>query len=310
MSIFKKWLLDFCVYSGVLSGLIIALFYPLGIELVHEWRSDPEFSHGFLIPAVSVYIICIERRKILQALSNRNRGKFNTGGLLLLLSGLIIFVFGTFIQHIFIQGIALLMVLSGIIDFLLGFTILRALWFPIGYLFFMLPIPYAANRFFAHRLKFFVAESSGLLLSLAGIPVLLEKNMLHLASISLEIVEACSGMQTMISFLAIGSVFAYFGYRSNILRGVIIAAAIPLSVLANIFRVSTIGALSYYFNNDLAHDFHRYAWTLIVLIGVLGFAAIDVVLSRYMKRPSIARDSDGPMCDKMRMDMEIRRIKR
>src|SRR3972149_571044 len=105
MSIFKKGLLNFWVYYGVLIGLIVALYYPLGNELVHEWRNDPEFSHGFLTPAVSAYIIWIERRRIVQALSNRVGDKFNAGGLLLLLSGLIVFVLGTFIQHIFIQGI-------------------------------------------------------------------------------------------------------------------------------------------------------------------------------------------------------------
>lgn len=273
---------------AILLVLLKLLFYPLAIQLIKEWSADPEFSHGFLIPAISVYIIWVERKKISSALSNRDRDKFNVEGFLLLLTGLIIFVFGKFIQHIFIQGIALVTILSGITFFLVGLNMLRTVLFPIGYLLFMLPIPYAVNYFFANKLKFFVAESSGLLLSLAGIPVLLEKNMLHLASISLEVVEACSGMQTMISFLAIGSVFAYLGYRSNILRGVVIATAVPLSVLANILRISAIGVISYYFNNDLAHSFHHYAWTLIVLIGVLGFGTIDVAFRRYMKRHSIA----------------------
>lgn len=272
------------IFYGVLVGLLAALFYSLGVELIAEWRSDPEFSHGFLIPLVSAYIIWAERKKISSALLARDLDKFNTGGLLLISMGLTILVFGRFIQHIFIQGIALVIVLSGIICFLYGYHVLRTVLFPIGYLLFMLPIPYAVNYFFANQLKFFVAESSSFLLNIARIPVLLEGNMLHLASISLEVVEACSGMQTMISFLAIGSLFAHIGYKSNIMRAVIFVTAIPLSILANILRVSAIGFISYYFNNDLAHDFHRYAWTLIVLTGVLGFAGVDMVLRHWMKR--------------------------
>lgn len=281
----------FKVYSLsiVLLSLLYLLFSPLIIQLVHEWGNDPEFSHGFLIPIVSVYLIWINRKKIMSIESSPSNNELKAGSSALLIIGLIMFIFGAFVQHIFVEGIAMMIILSGIVFLLYRVEMLKMVLFPIGYLIFMLPIPHVVNLFFASQLKFFIAHSSAFLLSLAQIPVLLEGSTLHLPSISLEVVEACSGMQTMISFLAIGAVFAYLGYHSILLRTIIIIMAVPLALLANILRVSMIGAISYYFNNDFAHNFHRYAWTLIVFIGVLGFIAISKGIHRWMEaRPIIS----------------------
>jgi exosortase len=274
--------------SIVLLSLLYWLFSPLIIQLVHEWRNDPEFSHGFLIPIVSAYLIWIKRKKIMSIESSPSNNELKAGSSALLIIGLIMFIFGAFVQHIFVEGIAMMTILSGIVFLLYGVELLKVVLFPIGYLIFMLPIPHVVNLFFASQLKFFIAHSSAFLLSLAQIPVLLEGSTLHLPSISLEVVEACSGMQTMISFLAIGAVFAYLGYHSILLRTIIIIMAVPLALLANILRVSMIGAISFYFNNSLAHNFHHYAWTLIVFIGVLGFIAISKGIHRWMEaRPII-----------------------
>ncbi|HEX9757363.1 MAG TPA: exosortase [Nitrospiria bacterium] len=260
--------------------LLIWLFYPLGGALFFEWRSDPEFSHGFLIPIVSVYLIWIHREKIASLLYEYENNKTSSLSVLYLFSGLSLFIWGKFLDQIFIEGIGMVTILLGIIYVLYGFTMLKALLFPISYLVFMLPIPYFINYFVANQLKFFIAGSSSFILGLAQIPVFLEGHVIHLSSLSLEIVEACSGMQTIISFLAISSVFAYLGYHSNYIRTLFILLAIPLAIAANILRISAIGFISYYFNNDIADGFHGYAWTFVILIGIVGFFAIDRVIKK------------------------------
>lgn len=272
---------------GLLAIVLIWLFYPLTGSLFLEWRSDPEFSHGFLIPIVSVYLLWVQREKITSLFHEYGSSKLSIPSLLFLIGGLVLFICGKFVHQVFIEGIGMVAILLGVIFVLYGFEMLRALVFPVSYLVFMLPIPYFINYFVANHLKFFIAVSSSFILGLAQIPVFLEGNMIHLASISLEVVEACSGMQTIISFLAISSVFAYLGYHSNYFRTLIILLAIPLAIGANILRISTIGFLSYYVNNDVAHGFHGYAWTFVVFIGIVGFLVIDRVIHQwFISRPA------------------------
>jgi exosortase len=271
------------ISNGVIITLLLYLFYPLAVSLIQEWRRDPEFSHGFLIPLVSVYLVWMKRKDIL--LMSQPMTKISEGeGLILLICGLIVFVFSRFLQHMFIEGVALVIILLGIVLFLYGKKVMRTVQFPIIYLVFMLPIPYTFNYFIAQHLKFSIAKSAGFLLGIFQIPVFLDKNVLQLASISLEVVEACSGMQTTISFLAIGSLFAYLTYNSNVYRMVIVFLAIPMALIANIVRVSMIGILSHYFNNDVALKFHGYAWVLVVFTGIIGFALLRFCINLLIER--------------------------
>lgn len=268
-----------CILFGVLIVIFLFLFYPVARELINEWRSDPEFSHGFLIPFVSMYLIWSQREKVIALISDLEDVEFRK--IILLIIGLLIFIIGRFLQHVFIEGIAMVVVLSGIILYLFGLKILKAVLFPICYLFFMLPIPYSINYFVANKMKFFIANSTKFLLNIGQIPVFLDGNTLNLTSISLEVVESCSGIQTIISFIAIGAVFAYLRYNSNFFRLIVVIMAIPFAILTNILRVSAIGAISYYFSNSLAHHFHGYAWIMIVFMGVLGYASIDRFIYRW-----------------------------
>ena len=106
------------ILHPVLIGLLIWLFYPLMLELINEWYGDPEFSHGFIIPIVSAYLLWIQREKIVPKKSCWSTNQFSRGTPILLIGGLLLFAFGWFLQHVFVQGIALIVVLAGLVLFL------------------------------------------------------------------------------------------------------------------------------------------------------------------------------------------------
>jgi exosortase len=216
---------------------VVGIVYaPVVTELVRDWIRDPNYSHGFLIPVVSGVLIWrgrVARRNLPCSPSN--------WGLLGILVAVALLVLGSAAAEVFTQRVSLVVFLASLVLFMLGWRRLRAVAFPIGFLLLAIPLPYVIYYGLTSPMQTFAARSAVVGLKVIGVPALREGNVIHLQGASLEVAEACSGIRSLYSFLALGALLAYSTTIPLWGRLLVFLLTIPLSVAANAFRVWSTG---------------------------------------------------------------------
>ena len=169
----------------------------------------------------------------------------------------------------------MLFVLAGAIVFLRGTPALKVLAFPLAFLLLMIPLPAIIFNQIAFPLQLLASRAGEAALSLSGIPVLREGNVIVLAHITLEVAEACSGIRALVSLLTLGIVYGYFTDDRVGVRTVIALATIPIAIVANAARVAGTGIAAQYFGERAAEGFfHTFSGWLVF---VAAFAMLFVV---------------------------------
>lgn len=250
------------VQGSVLGLLCLALYYPVLQGLVRAWLDDPNYSHGFLIPLLSAYFVW-ERRHRLRTLALEP----NAWGLVLLLVGLLAFALGRVGAGAFLLRSSLIAVVLGLVLFLLGFAVFRLCLLPIGFLGLMIPLPTVIFVELTLPLQLLAARLAALTLQALSIPVLREGNVIFLAHTTLEVVEACSGIRSLVSLLTLAIVFSYFTQRSLWKRCLLTVSAVPIAIVANAFRIAGTGLLAQFLGRDAAEGFYH-TFSGLLLFGV------------------------------------------
>jgi exosortase len=170
----------------------------------------------------------------------------------------------------------MIVVLGGLVLFLYGIAYFKTLLFPLIYLIFMVPLPAIVYTAIAFRLQLFVSMISAELIRLVGIAVYRNGNILEVAKVGpLAVEEACSGMRSIMALLALSSLLAYILYRTKLRQWILVAFALPVAVVTNIFRVTMTGILSYYFGREMAEGWLHESFGWIVF--VIAFALLWLV---------------------------------
>lgn len=257
--------------------LSCALLYGRTIlHMAGEWRNDPNYSHGFLIPVMSVYFVW-QRREALRQVVVRPA----TPGIAVLVFGLGLFLFGHLSGEYFTMSCSMLVVLAGTVAATAGFGFLRAVAFPLGFLLFMIPLPYLVYNSFAFPLKLFVSRVSVASLQALGYTVLREGNIISFPSTTLEVADACSGMRSIISLLALATAAAYLSMKGWVRKCVLVALAVPIAVAVNSLRVIVTGMLANRYGARAAEGFyHEFAGLVIFGAAILLLGGAAWLLSR------------------------------
>ncbi|MCD6456646.1 MAG: exosortase/archaeosortase family protein [Methanophagales archaeon] len=214
----------------LLSTLLFLLYHRTFIWLVNEWLTNPYYSHGFLIPPVSLFIAWLRRKEA----DARDR-KFK-GASAILGFGLLILVIGFLYGMNVVVALSLIPVTIGLLLHLCP-SKKKTIVFPLLFLFFAVPIPIERAGF---ALQTISASASASLLSSLGLNVSRHGVQLCLENGSFFVGEPCSGMQTLVSLLALAALLAYFMHCCLIKKLSLFFSAIPLAVTANTFRLCTI----------------------------------------------------------------------
>lgn len=243
-----------------ISALMLVSFYPMLERLVNQWMNDDDMGHGFFVPAVAAYIAWQRKDEILSAEWSRNYL-----GLAIVLYASFQYILGTLAAELFLTRTAIVFSIAGAVLFAGGKPLMKILGFPIFLLFFMVPLPAVIYNQITFPLQLFasgVAEKSLLLL---GIPVLRDGNILELAEHKLSVVEACSGIRSLLSLTFLSLVYGFFFESKGWLRAVLLFATIPIAIAANAFRVSMTGVL-YEYKSEWAEGFFHTAegWVIFM----------------------------------------------
>jgi exosortase len=231
--------------------------------MVIQWWGDPNYSHGFLVPLFSIYLTW-RQRTTFQALP-RNGSLL---GLPLIVIGICSLVLGDLGADNFLMRSSLIVVVAGLVAFHLGTRIFRALLVPLGFLFFMVPLPAVMFYAITFPLQHLAAQQAGWALEMLGVPVLLDGNIIHLAQLSLGVTEACSGIRSLISLFAGAVAWGYLFLPAGWSMVVLVAATVPITIFANAVRVVLTGLIGQQFGVEYASGFfHEFAG-----LAIYGFA--------------------------------------
>lgn len=277
----EKWWL---IFPPII--LLCLVYAPVFPGMVAIWMDDPNYSHGFLVPLISLWFAW-RRWPELRECPVEPSG----AGFLLLLAGMLLLAGGLAIDELYTSRASCIIILAGIIQVLFGTQILRLLALPLAFLFFMIPLPYTFYDALALPLRGFVSILATGGLKLCGLPVLREGNMIILPNISLEVVEACSGMRSLVSLVALGTAYAFLLMKGTWRKVVLIAATVPVAVFTNVLRVFITGVLARHFGAAAAEGFfHDFAGFAVFIAAMILTAFIGWLL---MKIPFGRREDKG-----------------
>lgn len=222
-------------------GLLGLHFWTTLRHLVYVWSTDDNYSHGFLVPLISLYFAneAAKRGPI------PHRGGLGTGAALLALA--LVGKLATVLVPVgFVADLAFLLGLAGVCALMAGNDALRRFAFPIGFLVFMIPLPVALYAVIASPLQLMVSRIASALMNAVGVPVLCEGNLLTLpGDVRMFVAEACSGMRQLTGFLALTTAVAYLSPRPGWQRVLIVASSVPIAMTANVIRVTITGCIMY-----------------------------------------------------------------
>jgi exosortase len=254
---------------GFFGTLLIASYAPVLWRLVKQWDQDADMGHGFFVPLIAGFIVWQKRDELLAL-----KPAPNWWGLVVtILAGVQLYI-ATIGAELFLARTAFVFSLIGMVLLLGGMPFLRKLAFPLFLLFFMVPIPGVVYSSITLPLQLLASRAADGALTLLQIPVLREGNILELPEQKLSVVEACSGIRSLLSLTFLSLVYGYFFERRRWLRAVLFFSTIPIAIVANASRVTLTGVLTEV-KPELAEGFFHTAsgWVifmvaLAILIGV------------------------------------------
>jgi exosortase len=245
----------------VIAGLVAALYGPLLSQMVVQWWQDPDYGHGFVVPLFVGYVVYQRRHELRQVpLEPSNLG------FPVMLGAIVLFLAGTLGAELFVSRSSLLFMFGGMILFFAGWKMLRAVAFPLAFLVLMIPLPALIYNQVTFPLQLLASRLASNSLELVGIPVLREGNVLVLPNYSLEVVEACSGIRSLMSLIALAVAYGYFVEKRLWARITLVVLMLPIAVASNAVRVIGAGVVTYFWGPQYAEGFFHFfqGWLIFV----------------------------------------------
>jgi exosortase len=253
-----------------LLGLVVLLYGSILKGLIREWWVDPDYGHGFFILPFSVFVLWRRRGRWMNTeITPSNLGlPVMTGAIGLLL-------LGSLGAELFMSRFSLLVLLAGMVIFLAGWKFLYEVAFPLAFLIFMIPLPAIIYNQITFPLQLIASQFATYLLELVHVPVLRDGNILILSNYSLEIVEACSGIRSLMTLISLAVIYLYFTEPRRWARYLLVVLMVLIAIFSNAIRIMVAGIMAHQFGPAAADGFlHTFSgWAIFVSALLLLFAS-------------------------------------
>ncbi|MBV9669841.1 MAG: exosortase [Acidobacteriales bacterium] len=250
-------------YAGVLQ------------KLVHDWWTIPDFSHGFLVPIFSGYLIWKKWPALREATP-----KPSWAGIAILTVAMAMLVVGALGAELFLTRLSLVLAICGMFVTFLGWRHLRIAAFPVAALLLAIPIPAILFNQITFPLQIFASQLASNLLPLMNVPVLRQGNVIQLPAMPLEVAEACSGIRSLMSLSTLAVFYGYFLETSNVRRLALALLSVPIAVAANAMRIVGTGLCVQYWDPEKALGFfHEFSGWVVFMVSLLLMYALHKLIS-------------------------------
>ncbi len=255
--------------------LLFLPFVTVIAGMVHDWLTVEEMGHGIFVPFVAGYVIWINRREVFAPPL-----RHSWWGVPVVVWGFLQSVLGTVGADYFLTRMGFFIALIGVIWTMAGFDMLRRLAFPLFLLLFTIRIPLFIYSRITFPLQLLASKLAAFGLSLIGIPVLREGNVLELASQKLDVVEACSGIRSLISLSFLALVYGRFFDRKVWMRWTLLVASVPIAIVANSGRIVITGILSEIKKEFATGAYHSFEGWVIFMVDLVILISLHGVLNK------------------------------
>jgi exosortase len=303
-------------------------------KLGHDWWTDENYSHGLLVPFIIAFILWSQRERLAGTSQRASHRPRMFWGLAAVLCALFSLWAGTAGAELYLQRTSLVLMLAGIVLYFWGFSLLRLLLVPLFLLLLAIPIPAIIFNRIAFPLQLFASRCAVWAMTVFEIPVLRQGNVIELMPLGaretkkLEVVEACSGIRSLMTLVTLAVVFAYFTHpredgqnhlRKRVAKAepptvverkeppayaggsdrssygfwrstIIVLAAVPIAIFTNALRVSGTGVLARYYGTQIADGFfHSFSGWVIYVVASLMLFGVGWLLDRAKPTKPAAR---------------------
>jgi len=266
--------------TAALALLIGFLYKDIFVVLVRQWWDDPNFSHGFFVPLLSAYLVWQKKDEVASLPL-----KPSWWGLAVMVGAAGILVLGILGAELFLSRSSFILLLGGLVIFFWGWARFRALIFPWVFLFLMVPLPTLVMNEITLPLQFFASNLAAGLLGLLGAPVLRDGNVIQLPTMSLEVVEACSGIRSLVSLITLAVIYAYLLEKDKVIQVLLVLCAVPIAIAANGLRIMGTGLAGTYWSPDKAEGFfHEFSGWVIFLLSLALLLGVHRLLRFFAGR--------------------------
>jgi exosortase len=246
-------LVTFSLYASILGAM------------VRQWYDDPNYSHGFFVPLFCGYLIWRKRRQF-----SGLKAQPSASGAILILGAMGVLLLGSLGSELFLQRISLVGLIVSLVVYFEGWRMFRLIAFPLLFLLFMIPLPAVVYNQIVFPLQLLASRfATSCLETINAFPVLREGNLLILDNYSLEVVDACSGIRSLTSLVALALGYSYLTERRIGIRVLLVLAMVPVAIVSNGIRVVITALLVNAFGMRAADGFlHLFSGWVIFLVSV------------------------------------------
>lgn len=265
------------VWRGALICLALGwLYFDVLYRLTKDWYNDENYSHGLIVPLIAGYALW-QIRDELQAIRSSPMTWIGAG---LMIGAVLMLWAGTVGAEMFITRISLLVALMSLILYFGGKDWLKPMAFPLLLLLLAIPIPTIIFNRIAFPLQLIASDYAARVINMIGIPAFREGNVIELAQMKLEVVEACSGIRSLMSLATLAVTYVYFAEPKWWRKIVLVASVIPIAIITNAARVTITGIMAHYRGEEAAQGFqHAFSGWLMFLVAMMLLLAVGQVLN-------------------------------
>ena len=278
----RRWLLAgagmvilfyaYCVSKTCASGVTpMSLFAWLWLY----WGRGSDYAHGYVVPVVAVGLVAWKWKNRLHSIPLSTA----SSGLAVILAGVTLYWVGVKSANPRLVAGSLVVLIFGLVLYLAGWGWAKELWFPCAFLLFMIPLNFL-EQYVSFPLRIFVAQVSTLLLNILGLDVFREGTGIYSTPnrfLPLEVADPCSGIRSLMALMALTSLYGYITMDQSWKKWVLFLASIPLAVVGNLARITTVALVAQGFGQDWAmkiyHDYSGYIVFSLAILCMIGLGA-------------------------------------
>ena len=268
--------------AAILLAVLGWAYWPTLRELFDTWVTHPEYSHGPLVPLFALYLL-VKRKPA--AVTTPVRA-WPILGFTALTFAIALRLAGSATSFLPLEGLSLVLCLGSLAVLAGGRTALVRFWPPLVFLLFMIPLPYEASRLLGAQLQTIGTVATTYLLQCLGQPALAEGNRILIGGVTLNVVEACSGLRMLVTFFAFSTAAVFLMDRHWLVKGLVLASAVPIALLTNILRITGTGLAHVWLHDgesktrvlEFIHDFN--GW-MMMPVGLM-FLALELWVFKHL----------------------------
>lgn len=247
---------------ALLVVLLVVIYYRIGIKLVTDWYDIADYSHGFLVPFFSAFILWDKRFAIREI-----PWRPTWAGIPTILFGIVLLIFGVYGAELFLSRVSFVVIVAGLVWTFFGKAMLREVRLPLAVLLLAIPFPEIIFNQITFPLQLFASRVASGILPVLGVPVFREGNVIQLPVMKLEVAQACSGIRSLMSLFTLAVFYGYFLEKTTARRWVLALASIPIAVAANALRIVGTGLCVQYWDPAKGEGFfHEFSgWVMFVI---------------------------------------------